>query len=128
MLIETLYKAPVHVKAGDTLLTRNGQPASIIDVNPGALVADQCIVGWVDGRLWSWCLNGDFYADSNENELDLQMPEADLKVRTVTSCIVIRENGARILVNDINAEQARELVDDAVMIHHIEYAVPAAED
>lgn len=128
MLIETLYKEPVRVKAGDTLLTRNEQQAHIIAVNPAAMKKDQCIVGFVNGYLRSWCLNGDFYADHTTSEYDLQMPEADLEVGMVTSCIVIRENGDRILVNDINAEQARELVDDAVMIHHIEYAVPAAQD
>ena len=125
MLIETIYKEPVRVKAGDTLLTRNKQQARIIAVNQEALVKDQCIVGWVDGRLRTWCINGDFYADGEESEYDLQMPEADLEVGMVTSCIVIRENGDRILVNDVNAEQARELVDDAVMIHYIAYGVPA---
>ena len=126
MLIETHYKSPVVVAAGDVLPTKDGKQARIIAVNPEAERQDQCIVGWVDGRLRTWCINGAFYVHTGESELDLQMPEADVEVRTVTSCIVIRENGARILVNDINAEQARELVDDAVMIHHIEYAVPAA--
>lgn len=128
MLLETLYKEPVRVKAGDILLTRSGQQARIVAVNPAALVKDQCIVGWVNGRLRTWCINGNFYAEAEESKYDLQMPEADLEVRTVISCIVIRENGDRILVDDINAEQARELVDDAVMIHCIEYVVPANQD
>ena len=128
MLIETLYKAPATVKAGDILRTRDEHQAHIIDVNQEVLIADQCIVGRVNGRLQSWCINGDFYPDGTESAFDLQLPESDLEVRTVTSCIVIRENGARILVNDVNAEQARELVDDAVMIHYIEYPVPAAQD
>ena len=128
MLIETIYKEPVRVKAGDVLLTRNDRQAHIIAVNQAAKRKDQCIVGFVNGLLQSWCLNGDFYTDHTTSEFDLQMPEADLEVSMITSCIVIRENGDRILVNDVNAEQARELVDDAVMIHHIEYAVPAAQD
>lgn len=128
MLIETLYKSPVVVKVGDTLLTCAGHEAHIIAVNQQALTKNQCIVGWVNGRLQSWCINGDYYPDGTESPFDLQMPEDDMEVRTVTSCIVIRENGARFLMNDINAEQARELVDDAVMIHYIKYMVPAAQD
>jgi hypothetical protein len=128
MLIETVYKEPVRVKAGDILLTRSGQQAHIVAVNRVAKRKDQCIVGFVNGLLRSWCLNGDYYTAGEESECDLQMPEADLEVRTVTSCIVICESGARIIMNDINAEQARELVDDAVMIHYIEYVVPANQD
>ena len=128
MLIETIYKEPVRVKAGDILLTRDGRQAHIIAVNPQAKREYHCIVGFINGDLVSWCLNGNYYTDHTTSEFDLQMPEADLEVGTVTSCIVICENGDRILVNDVNAEQARELVDDAVMIHHIEYAVPAAQD
>lgn len=128
MLIETLYKDPIQVKVGDIMLTHSGQQAHIVAVNPAAKMEDQCIFGFVNGHLRSWCLNGDFCGNRITSAYDLQMPEADLEVRTVTSCIVIRENGDRILVNDINAEQARELVDDAVMTHCIEYVVPANQD
>lgn len=64
--------------SGEPVITRDGRPVIIAAVNYGAIVDDEKVVGWVDGELVWWRLDG-LLVDTSENPLDLFMRDCEEK-------------------------------------------------